>query len=61
MEELLREGTARGELRPDLDVDLALDALGGTLFQRLLILGEPVDRELVERLVEQLLQGIGAG
>jgi AcrR family transcriptional regulator len=59
MEELLREGTARGELRPDLDVDLALDALGGTLFQRLLILGEPVDRELVERLVDQLLQGIG--
>jgi AcrR family transcriptional regulator len=60
MEELLREGTATGELRPDLDVDLALDALGGTLFQRLLILGEPVDRELVERLVDQLLQGIGA-
>jgi AcrR family transcriptional regulator len=60
MDEIMREGMARGELRPDLDVDLALDAAVGIIFQRLLILGEPVDKEVVRRIVDQLLEGIGA-
>lgn len=60
MEEIMREGMARGELRPDLDVDLALDTPVGIIFQRLLILGEPVDKEVVRRIVDQLLEGIGA-
>jgi AcrR family transcriptional regulator len=60
MEEIVRDGMVRGELRPDLDVDLALDIAAGIVFQRLLILGEPVDRELVGRLVDQLLQGIAS-
>ena len=60
-EEIVREGIARGELRADLDVDLALDAPVGIVFQRLLISGEVVDKELVARIVDQLLEGIGAG
>ena len=60
VEEIVREGMARGELRPDLDVDLALDTPVGVIFQRLLILGEPVDKEVVRRIVDQLLEGIGA-
>lgn len=60
VEEIIREGMARGELRPDLDVDLALDTPVGIIFQRLLILGEPVDKEVVRRIVDQLLEGIGA-
>ncbi len=60
LEEILREGMARGELRPDLDVDLALDAPVGIVFQRLLILGEPVDEQSVGRIVDQLLEGLGA-
>lgn len=58
--EIVREGIARGELRPDLDVDLALDAPVGIVFQRLLILGEAIDKESVGRIVDQLLGGIGA-
>jgi AcrR family transcriptional regulator len=60
VEEIMREGMARGELRPDLDVELALDAPVGIIFERLLILGEPVDKEVVRRIVDQLLEGIGA-
>lgn len=60
VEQVIREGMARGELRPDLDVDLALDTPVGTIFQRLLMLGEPVDKEVVRRIVDQLLEGIGA-
>jgi AcrR family transcriptional regulator len=60
VEEIIREGMARGELRHDLDVDLALDTPVGIIFQRLLILGEPVDKEVVRRIVDQLLEGIGA-
>ena len=60
LEEIVREGMARGELRADLDVDLALDAPVGIVFQRLLVLGEPVDKDLVGRIVDQLLEGIRA-
>jgi hypothetical protein len=60
VEQVIREGMARGELRPDLDVDLALDTPVGTIFQRLLMLGEPVDKEVVRQIVDQLLEGIGA-
>jgi AcrR family transcriptional regulator len=41
--EVLRRGVGRGDLRSDLDVDLALDVLGGPLFYRLLITGGPMD------------------
>jgi len=60
LEEILREGMVRGELRPDLDVDLALDAPVGIVFQRLLILGEPVDEQSVRRIVDQLVEGLEA-
>ena len=60
LEEILREGMVRGELRPDLDVDLALDAPVGIVFQRLLILGEPVDEQSVRRIVVQLVEGLEA-
>ena len=60
MEQIVQQGMARGELRPDLDVDLALDAPVGTVMQRLLVLGETVDKESVGRIVDQLLDGISA-
>ena len=41
--EVLRRGLERGDLRPDLDVELALDVLGGPLFYRLLVTGGPLD------------------
>jgi AcrR family transcriptional regulator len=39
MAEVLRRGIARGELRPDLDVELAIDVLSGPWVYRLLISG----------------------
>jgi AcrR family transcriptional regulator len=39
MAEVLRRGIARGELRPDLDVELAIDVLTGPWVYRLLISG----------------------
>jgi AcrR family transcriptional regulator len=58
--EIVRRGIARGELRPDLHFDVALDAPVGIIFHRLLITGEPLDEALVGRVVDQVLDGIAA-
>jgi AcrR family transcriptional regulator len=52
---LLRQGLERGELRDDLDVDIAVSQLGGPLVFRKLISMEPVDEEFCHRVVEDFL------
>ena len=54
---VLERGVRRGDLRRDLDVDLALDVLGGAIFYRLLVTGGPIDRRLAEGIVELILRG----
>jgi AcrR family transcriptional regulator len=54
---VLDRGVARGDLRPDLDVELALDVLGGALFYRLLVTGGPIDGDLAEGVAELILRG----
>ncbi|MEX0892510.1 MAG: TetR/AcrR family transcriptional regulator [Gemmatimonadota bacterium] len=54
---VLERGVARGELRADLDRELALDVMGGPLFYRLLVTGGPIDRTLAEGTVEVMLRG----
>ena len=54
---VLERGIERGDLRRDMDLELALDVLGGPLFYRLLITGGPIDEELVEGVVELILRG----
>jgi len=54
---VFERGVRRGDLRPDLDMELALDVLGGPLFYRLLITGGPIDQRLAENVVELLLRG----
>jgi AcrR family transcriptional regulator len=54
---VLERGVARGDLRSDLDFELALDVLGGPLFYRLLITGGPLDDELVEGVAGLILRG----
>jgi AcrR family transcriptional regulator len=54
---VLERGTARGDLRPDLDYELALDVLGGPLFYRLLITGGLIDEQLAEGVVDLILRG----
>lgn len=58
--EVIRRGIARGELRPDLHIDVALDIPVGIIFQRVLITGDPVDEALVGRIVDQVLDGTAA-
>jgi AcrR family transcriptional regulator len=55
--EVLDRGVERGDLRPDADLELALDLLGGPLFYRLLITGGPLDDRLAEGVTELILRG----
>jgi AcrR family transcriptional regulator len=57
LSEVLRRGVERGDLRPDLDVELALDVLGGPLFYRLLITGGPIDEALAEGVADLIIHG----
>ena len=54
---VLDRGVARGDLRADLDVELALDVLGGALLYRLLVTGGPIDGDLAEGVAELILRG----
>jgi AcrR family transcriptional regulator len=58
--EVLRRGIERGDLRSELDVELALDVLGGPLFYRLLITGGPIDEQLAEGVAHLILRGFAA-
>jgi AcrR family transcriptional regulator len=49
---------ARGEVEGETDVDLIFDIVCGTLVQRILIGGEPVDDDYLARLVGVLLGGL---
>ena len=57
LSDVLRRGVERGDLRPDLDLELALDVLGGPLFYRLLITGGPIDEALAEGVADLILNG----
>jgi AcrR family transcriptional regulator len=57
LSDVLRHGIERGDLRPDLDLELALDVLGGPLFFRLLITGGPIDEHLAESVADLILRG----
>ena len=57
-EQILRDGIAGGQLRPDTDVPVALDQLFAPLYQRLVFGHEPLAAGLAERLVEQVMAGL---
>lgn len=57
---LIREGMASGELRPDLDVPVALDLLFGPVYYRLLFTHEPLDDEFARRSVRDVMAGLRA-
>jgi AcrR family transcriptional regulator len=54
---VIKRGIARGDLRPDTDVDMLHELLVGPIFYRLLFSGDPLDRKLGPRLVDALLAG----
>ena len=59
LSEVLRRGVERGDLRAELDVELALDVLAGPLFYRLLVTGGPLDDHLAEGVADLILRGFG--
>lgn len=56
----LERAMADGELRPELDLDVALDLLYGPLIFRLLMGHAPLDQAFVDRVLDDALLGIGA-
>ena len=60
MHAALERGRERGEIRADADLELAVDALHGAVFYRLLLSGEPLDDAFAGRLADQVLAGIAA-
>jgi AcrR family transcriptional regulator len=49
-----------GDLRPELDLEVALDLLYGPLFFRLLMGHAPLDQAFVDRVLDDALRGIAA-
>ncbi|HEY0804700.1 MAG TPA: TetR/AcrR family transcriptional regulator [Pseudonocardiaceae bacterium] len=56
--EILRAGMASGEIRPDIDIEVALDQLYAPVYHRLFFGHEPLDDGLADRLVTQTLAGL---
>jgi AcrR family transcriptional regulator len=56
----LERGQERGEIRADADLELAVDALHGAVFYRLLLSGEPLDEAFASRLTDQAFDGLSA-
>lgn len=56
---VVKRGVARGELREDTNVELALDLLGGPLFYRLLVTGGSLD-DLARGVVKIMLHGMAS-
>jgi len=52
---LLARGIDRGELRPDLDLEIAVDLLLGPIYYRLLMSGEPLTSGFIDRLVRAVM------
>jgi AcrR family transcriptional regulator len=61
MQDIYRRAAERGELRPGVDVSLLGPALAGILLHRSFVLGDPITRDLVERVVDQIILPAATG
>ena len=55
MEGVLQRGIERGDVRPDVPVEIARELGTSVLWQRLLITGDPITDELIVTLVDDVL------
>jgi AcrR family transcriptional regulator len=55
---ILERGVARGEIRADTDLDLAIDLIYGPVYHRVLLTGLPVDAAFTDGLVDRVLVSI---
>ncbi len=53
-----QRGVKRGELRADVDVEVAIDALYSPLFYRLLLKHQPLTDKFVNELVDVVMNGL---
>jgi AcrR family transcriptional regulator len=58
---VLERAVERGELRPDVDVDLVHELLFGPVYYRLLLSGGALDKGLAARIVDAVLPAIRSG
>lgn len=58
---MIQRGIDRGEVRPDVDLELVLDMLIGTIVYRTTISGGELTEAVAERAVDQVLRGIATG
>jgi AcrR family transcriptional regulator len=57
---VVTRGIRRGDLRADTDAGLVLEMLVAPIHGRMLLTGEPVDDDLAQRLVDQVLTGVAS-
>jgi AcrR family transcriptional regulator len=58
---VLERAIERGELRPDVDVELVHEMLFGPVYYRLLLSGGELDRSFAEQIVDTVLPAITSG
>jgi AcrR family transcriptional regulator len=58
--EVFERGIARGELRSDLDIAIAIDALYGAVYYRLLVSHEPLEPEHADALIAHLYPALAS-
>ena len=56
--EVLRRGVDRGELRAGLDIDVAIDALYGALYYRLLVSHGPLSPDYARAVIDVVFPGL---
>jgi AcrR family transcriptional regulator len=55
---VFERGIERGEVRPDLDIGVAIDALYGAVYYRLLVSHAPLDPAYADTLIDQLFPAL---
>jgi AcrR family transcriptional regulator len=55
---ILQRGIDRGEVRPDIDIELVADMLSGTIVMRVLLTGGSLTPHLMHAAVDTILDGI---
>ena len=58
VQRVVERAAARGEVRADVDVALAIELIAGPLFHRFLITGGAVDEPLTKAVVDVVLRGL---
>jgi AcrR family transcriptional regulator len=59
--EILELGIERGELRDDIDLEVAVDVLYGPIYYRMLVGHAPVDNGFTDALADHIFAGLAAG